>query len=80
MCISYSMKVNYLGCTVIYHPCILGGVQNFISIYYTNEQSQNTCLSAATGCFSIAVFGVRKNGLMDQLPAKTYLPTAGVIG
>ena len=74
ICITYSLKNNYLGCTIIHVPCIADGIWDPISVYYLNAQTQTTCFSVASVCnHTIALFGVGKNGAVDSVPAKTFL-------
>ena len=80
MCVSYSLLPHYEGCTTVFLPCSTDheSLWNAIHVQYTNGQEQNVCYDIVKGqCYSVAVFGMGKNGLLDSAPAHTSLKTIG---
>ena len=82
ICISHSLQLQagYLGCTILFHPCIFEGAWDFISVHYMSAQIQTTCFLVSTGCYSVAVFMVSRDGLMDLVPAETVFFVIGKTG
>ena len=73
MCVSYSLLLHYKGCTTVYLPCSTEAPWNAISVQYTNGQEQSICYDVDSDCYSVAVFGVSMNGLLDTTPAKAQI-------
>ena len=71
------MENSYQGNTiVVYRPCLQGDV---LFIQHTNALSQTLCVLASTGCYSVAVFGIRNNGLTDLSPDKIAVARIGYL-
>ena len=76
ICISYSLEHNGQGSIMLYHPCVHNDV---LFVHQTNSLSQTLCVLASSGCYSVAVFGIRNNGLMDPSPDKTAIARIGYL-
>ena len=78
---SYSLLLHYKGCTIVYVPCTTDATPwNVISVQYTNGQEQSMCYDVDSDCYSVAVFGVRKNGWLDTTPAKAQVINVQLMG
>lgn len=71
VCVSHALQADYLGCTILFHPCSLEWAGEFMSINYMNAQMQTACFSPSSGCRYVAIFNIRRDGLLDLLPAIT---------
>ena len=67
----------------MYVPCTTEALHdqwNAISVHYTNGQEQTVCIEVDDECYSVAVFGMNKNGLLDTTPATAQLVTVKRMG